>query len=243
MAREELLLKDRISHTFPDATDEQKASFEKAVSRLSGLSIDPKRFTSLRKHGYERMSAASKAMDGMSDAAVLAVYKSGTVRGMFMKALDVCPDEDVARQLDDISRASQSTDQAQLMMEFQLGGLIDDARVVRKGKFSRIVLVAGEQVARTMASSLAENINIPVVTVTNGDANKAYMGSLLRQGDLVVIGVSHLGHSASNVAIATCRNLGIPFVIRRQTNVDFILKRVGQPDKPSGNGGSSAGSD
>jgi hypothetical protein len=237
-AETELVLKDQIEKTFPKAGDEQKALFQKAYARLAALSIDPRRFGALRKHGFEMMAKVAGEVEPLSDCAMTAIFRSDTVRSLFVKALGRCPDEGVGMQLEQIARESQSLDWAEQAMELHLEDLLDDERTVRQGKFGRIILVAGEQVAKTMASSLAENVDIPVVTVTNGDANKAYMGSLLRQGDLVVIGVSHLGHSASNVAIATCRNLGIPFVIRRQTNVDFILKRLGQPDKPSGNGGS-----
>jgi len=234
----ELVLKDQIERTFPKASDAQKGLFQKVYARLAVLSIDPRRFGALRKHGYESMAKVAEELEPLSDCAVAAIFRSDSVRSLYVKALSQCPDESVGSQLDQIARESQSLEWAEQAMELHLEDLLDDERTVRQGKFGRVILVAGEQVARTMASALAENIDIPVITVTNGDANKAYMSSLLRQGDLVVIGVSHLGHSASNVAIATCRNLGIPFVIRRQTNVDFILKRLGQPDNNPGNGGS-----
>ncbi|MBI5223349.1 hypothetical protein HY990_02920 [Candidatus Micrarchaeota archaeon] len=92
--------------------------------------------------------------------------------------------------------------------------------------FKRIVIFSDSIHGPNIAHKLEAISKTKVVLVGNDRITKKYAAGLVREGDVIVIDASHIGHSKNGIALAAARSKEIPFVIGRRTNAERMLEEI-----------------
>ena len=208
---------ERVRAEFKDATPPQVALFCATFDRLEAQEIPRRSFAALRKRGLDTMVAVAKESERLNDHAFKAIFASQDNRNLFARALQTHHDG-LAERL--------NTAKDENTITFELERHLDEAKSLERGKFKRIVLVAGEQVAETIAEKLRDATSLEVKVVSQDNPRRGYISSILHPGDAVIIDTSHLGHNASGLTIALCRSRGIEYFEGSNTNVDRLISRL-----------------
>lgn len=95
-----------------------------------------------------------------------------------------------------------------------------------KLKQRRIILVSDETYGKQIKNRLNELVEGEVVLIEEENPSVKYLKSIVRDGDIVVIDASHIGHSKSGAAVIACRRNNIPYRIGKQTNAQRIIDGI-----------------
>jgi hypothetical protein len=95
-----------------------------------------------------------------------------------------------------------------------------------KLKQRRIILFSDETYGRQIERKLNELVEGEVVLIDEETPSVKYLKSIVRDGDIVVIDASHIGHSKSGAAVIACRKNNIPYKIGKQTNAQRIIDGI-----------------
>lgn len=95
-----------------------------------------------------------------------------------------------------------------------------------KLKHQRIILVSDGRYGREIGETLRAKIDGEVVLIDDDAPSIKYIKSIVREGDIVVIDASHIGHAKSGAAVVACRKNKVPYKIGKTTNAQRILDGI-----------------
>ncbi|MBI5227500.1 hypothetical protein HY988_02825 [Candidatus Micrarchaeota archaeon] len=217
-------LVERLRKRFDDASPMQIDHFRTICARLESLGIESRAFLTLRKRGLEIMDGVAVEASALDDPIIRAIFTSYENRNLFAKAVEF-NGEHIADRLNEIARDYLPED-LERSVGFELQTHLDEVTEFKGRTFNRIVLIAGEETGSTLEERLGNETELEVKRIEGKEVSASYLRSIIREGDIVIIEGSHLGHAAAGNASAICRSNGILFLQGTQTNAAILAEKI-----------------
>jgi len=215
-----------IEAVYPSANQDEVLKILFACMKLELSGVDPHALHTIRRNGLSAVLSAADEIEAMDRRAILAIFTSDTLSSLFGKTMADARHQELAPILNVISSNPEPGDVPELI-EAMLQRYREESNELAAGRFRRIVLIAGDKISGTLEPRLWGSTNIEVKVISPEDAaKKSYISSVIKQGDAVVISISHLGHCSSGTAIALCRSRGIPYFMTSQTSAKLLAERI-----------------
>lgn len=211
----------KMQDEYPDAKQEELQLLLRVFRRFEEDKIN--NLGNMRKD-TESLVKIAKASEKLEKEAFAAVFKSARNRKMFAVALEKPEVEDLIFRLNNLGK----NEHAEEAVAFELQQHLETFEALARQKTRRIVLIAGENVLRTIERKLVEQTGIELKVMEESGSKLQRLRSIIGKGDVVVIETSHIGHSASGNAAAVCKTKGVPYLLCNSTNAERILQRLRQ---------------
>ena len=215
-----------IEAIYPSANQDEVLTILFACMKLESSGAGPHALHTIRRNGLSAVLSAADEIEAMDRRAIFAIFTSDNLSSLFGKVMADERHQELAPILNVISSNPEPGDVPELI-EGVLQRYREESNELAAGRFRRIVLIAGDKISGTLEPRLWDSTNIEVKVISPEDAaKKNYISSVIKQGDAVVISISHLGHCSTGTAIALCRSRGIPYFMTSQTSAKLLADRI-----------------
>ncbi|MBI5228037.1 hypothetical protein HY988_05600 [Candidatus Micrarchaeota archaeon] len=224
-ARAEMAALERVMRFYPQATNEQVAAFLPLFKRLEVFGLT-KKFTGLRKHGYEQARIIAEKTALLNDGALVTIFKSVPARALFVELALKIGGEETYERVNAIA-CEGSNGESELGMLRYMRAVVDQEKTAVTKESRRIVLVGGNNELDEIAHRLSEKTGLEVFPVTPSDATMSYLGRLITKNDIIIFITSSVKHASFRNVNAVANRKGISPINTARTNPDAILREIG----------------